>query len=72
METLNTFTIDMTREKGERFRLNGEPIDTSNMNSMDIHIESGEVSIQTTETKVMKLGGVQAWQNVYSRLLFPL
>lgn len=58
METLNTFTIDMTQEKGNRFRLNGEPIDISNMNSMDIHIESGEVSIQTTETKVMKLGGV--------------
>lgn len=58
METLNTFTIDMTQEKGKRFRLNGEPIDISNMNSMDIHIESGEVSIQTTETKVMKLGGV--------------
>lgn len=58
METLNTFTIDMTQEKGKRFRLNGEPIDISNMNSMDIHIESGEVSIQTTETKVMKLGGM--------------
>ena len=58
METLNTFIIDMTREKGERFRLNGEPIDTSNMKTMDIHIEGGEVSIQTTETKVMKLGGV--------------
>lgn len=58
METLNTFTIDMTQEKGNRFRLNGEPIDISNMNSMDIHIESGEVSIQTTETKVMKLGGM--------------
>lgn len=57
METLNTFTIDMTQEKGNRFRLNGEPIDISNMNSMDIHIESGEVSIQTTETNVMKLGG---------------
>lgn len=58
METLNTFTIDMTRDKGERFRLNGEPIDTSNMKTMDIHIEGGEVSIQTTETKAMKLGGV--------------
>lgn len=57
METLNTFAIDMTREKGERFRLNGEPIDTSQILTMDIHIESGEVSIQTTETKVMKLGG---------------
>lgn len=57
METLNTFTIDMTREKGERFRLNGEPIDISKILTMDIHIESGEVSIQTTETKVMKLGG---------------
>ena len=58
METLNTFTIDMTQEKGNRFRLNGEPIDTSQILTMDIHIESGEVSIQTTETKVMKLGGV--------------
>lgn len=58
METLNTFTIDMTREKGDRFRLNGEPIDISNMNTMDIHIERGEVRIQTTECKNMKLGGL--------------
>lgn len=57
METLNTFTIDMTREKGDRFRLNGEPIDISNMQTMDIHIEGGEVQIQTTELKIMKLGG---------------
>lgn len=58
METLNTFTIDMTQEKGNRFRLNGEPIDISNMRSMDIHIEGGEVRIQTTEFKNMKLGGL--------------
>lgn len=58
METLNTFTIDMAQEKGNRFRLNGEPIDISKILTMDIHIESGEVSIQTTETKVMKLGGM--------------
>lgn len=57
METLNTFTIDMTQEKGNRFRLNGEPIDISNMQTMDIHIEGGEVQIRTTELKVMKLGG---------------
>lgn len=57
METLNTFTIDMTQEKGNRFRLNGEPIDISNMQTMDIHIEGGEVRIQTTELKVMKLSG---------------
>lgn len=57
METLNTFTIDMTREKGNRFRLNGEPIDTSNMQTMDIHIEGGEAQIRTTELKNMKLGG---------------
>lgn len=57
METLNTFTIDMTQEKGNRFRLNGEPIDISNMQTMDIHIEGGEIRIQTTELKVMKLGG---------------
>lgn len=57
METLNTFTIDMTMEKGERFRLNGEPIDTSNMQTMDIHIEGGEAQIRTTELKNMKLGG---------------
>lgn len=58
MEILNTFSIDMTREKGDRFRLNGEPIDISNMKSMDIHIEGGEVRIQTTECKNMKLGGL--------------
>lgn len=57
METLNTFTIDMTQEKGNRFRLNGEPIDISDMQTMDIHIEGGEVRIQTTELKIMKLGG---------------
>lgn len=57
METLNTFTIDMTQEKGNRFRLNGEPIGTSNIKSMDIHIEGGEVYIQTTESRLMKLGG---------------
>lgn len=57
METLNTFTIDMTQEKGNRFRLNGEPLDISNMQKMDIHIEGGEVQIQTTELKSMKLGG---------------
>lgn len=58
METLNTFSIDMRREKGGRFLLNGEPIDISNMQMMDIHIEGGEVQIQTTESKVMKLGGM--------------
>lgn len=57
METLNTFTIDMTQEKGNRFRLNDEPLDISNMQKMDIHIEGGEVQIQTTELKSMKLGG---------------
>lgn len=57
METLNTFTIDMAQEKGNRFRLNGEPIDISNMQTMDIHIEGGEVQIRTTELKSMKLGG---------------
>lgn len=57
METLNTFTIDMTQEKGNRFRLNDEPLDISNMQTMDIHIEGGEVQIQTTELKSMKLGG---------------
>lgn len=56
-ETLNTFTIDMTREKGNRFRLNGEPIDISDMKTMDIHIEGGMVKISTTRFKNMKLGG---------------
>lgn len=55
METLTTFSIDMTREKGDRFRLNGEPIDTSNIKSMNIHIEEGKVHIQTTEFKTMNL-----------------
>lgn len=56
IETLSTFTIDMTREKEERFRLNGEPIDTSNIQTMDIHIERGEAQIRTTTLKNMKLG----------------
>ncbi len=55
-ESLNTFIIDMTQEKGNRFRLNGEPIDISKVQTMDIHIERGEVQIRTVELKNMKLG----------------
>lgn len=54
---LNTFIIDMTAEKGNRFRLNGEPIDIANIQSMDIHIEKGSVSIRTVELKNLPLGG---------------
>lgn len=56
MENLNTFVIDMTQEEGNQFRLNGEPIDISNIQTMDIHIELGEVQIRTVELKNMKLG----------------
>lgn len=55
-ENLNTFVIDMTQEKGNRFRLNGEPIDISKVQTMDIHIEGGMVQIRTVELKNMKLG----------------
>lgn len=55
-ESLNTFVIDMTQEKGNRFRLNGEPIDISHVQTMDIHIEAGSVQIRTVELKNMKLG----------------
>lgn len=56
IDDLNTFIIDMTQEKGNRFRLNGEPIDISNIQTMDIHIEGGQVQIRTTELKNMRLG----------------
>lgn len=56
VETLNTFSIDMTRDKCERFKLNGEPIDVSEIQTMDIHIEGGEVQIRTETLKNMKLG----------------
>lgn len=56
-ECLNTFVIDMSAERGNRFRLNGEPIDTSNIQSMDIHIENGHVSIRTVELRNLPLGG---------------
>lgn len=55
IDDLNTFIIDMTQEKGNRFRLNGEPIDISNVQTMDIHIERGQVQIRTTELKNMRL-----------------
>lgn len=55
IDDLNTFIIDMTQEKGNRFRLNGEPIDISNIQTMDIHIEGGQVQIRTTELKNMRL-----------------
>lgn len=55
IDDLNTFIIDMTQEKGNRFRLNGEPIDISNVQTMDIHIEGGQVQIRTTELKNMRL-----------------
>lgn len=56
IDDLNTFVIDMTQEKGNQFRLNGEPIDISNIQTMDIHIECGQVQIRTTELKNMRLG----------------
>lgn len=56
IDDLNTFIIDMTQEKGNRFRLNGEPIDISNVQTMDIHIEGGQVQIRTTELRNMRLG----------------
>lgn len=56
IDDLNTFIIDMTQEKGNRFRLNGEPIDISNIQTMDIHIEGGQVQIRTTELKNTRLG----------------
>lgn len=56
IDDLNTFIIDMTQEKGNRFRLNGEPIDISNVQTMDIHIEGGQVQIRTTKLKNMRLG----------------
>lgn len=56
IDDLNTFVIDMTQEKENRFRLNGEPIDISHIQTMDIHIESGQVQIRTTELKNMRLG----------------
>lgn len=55
-EDLKTFVIDMTAESGNRFRLNGEPIDISNVQSMDIHIESGIATIKTVELKVFSFG----------------
>lgn len=55
IDDLNTFIIDMTQEKGNRFRMNGEPIDISNVQTMDIHIEGGQVQIRTTELKNMRL-----------------
>ena len=55
IDDLNTFIIDMTQEKGNRFRLNGEPVDISHMQTMDIHIEGGQVQIRTTELKNMRL-----------------
>ena len=56
IDDLNTFIIDMTQEKENRFRLNGEPIDISHIQTMDIHIEGGQVQIRTTELKNMRLG----------------
>ena len=55
IDDLNTFVIDMTQEKENRFRLNGEPIDISHIQTMDIHIEGGQVQIRTTELKNMRL-----------------
>ena len=59
IDDLNTFVIDMTQEKGNRFRLNGEPVDISNVQTMDIHIEGGQVQIRTTELKNMRLANAR-------------
>lgn len=56
IEPLNTFVIDMTQEKGNRFRINGDPIDVSNMERMDIHISEQTVIIKTTENGIFHLG----------------
>ena len=48
IDDLNTFIIDMTQEKGNRFRMNGEPIDISHIQTMDIHIEGGIGSVAVT------------------------
>lgn len=58
IEDLSTFVIDMTQEKENQFRLNGEPIDISHIQTMDIHIQCGQVQIRTTELKNMRLGNV--------------
>ena len=55
-EKLNTLVIDMTADKGKRFVINGEPIDTSNVLCMDIHIEGGRASIMTYKKRNMVLG----------------
>lgn len=55
-ERLNTFVIDMTAEKGNQIRLNGESIDISNMQSMDIHIEKGTASIKTVNSRNLSFG----------------
>lgn len=56
LESLNTLIIDMNQEKGNRFRINGEPIDMSQMESLDIHIEVQTVIIKTTEHRIMSFG----------------
>lgn len=56
IEPLNTLVIDMTQEKGNRFRINGEPIDMSRMESLDIHIEGQTAIIKTVENRIMSFG----------------
>lgn len=53
LDDLNTLVIDMSQEKENRFQINGEPIDMSRMESIDIHIESGTAVIKTIENRVM-------------------
>lgn len=56
LESLNTLIIDMTQEKGNRFWINGEPIDMSQMESLDIHIEGQTAIIKTVENRIMSFG----------------
>lgn len=56
IESLNTLVIDMTQEKGNRFRINGEPVDMSGMESLDIHIEGQTAIIKTVEHKFFSFG----------------
>lgn len=56
IEPLNTLIIDMTQEKGNRFRINGEPIDMSQMEILDIHIEGQTAIIKTVENRIMSFG----------------
>ncbi len=56
LEPLNTLVIDMTQENDNKFRINGQPIDMSQMESLDIHIERQTAIIKTVEKRIMSFG----------------